>query len=322
VTDTSTTTPRWRPPAPASISEPARQALDAAPPLNPMPQLDLDDIQGWLHWIESQEAPGRDMLAALMPAADQLARTTVDIDGVPTYVLRPTHVADDSTAPIVIEIHGGGLYSGGGELAWMMTAGKATNRNANTWVPDYRMPPRHPYPAALDDCLAVYRRALADHPPTHIVISGVSAGANLAAALALRAKDEGLPMPAALVLLTPQLDLTESGDSFQTNHGIDTLPRLITTNRLYAHGHDLAHPYLSPLFGDLTGLPPTFLQAGTRDLFLSNAVRMHRKLLAAGVEVELHIFEAMPHGGFGANSPEDAELAAEVRRFEEQHLQT
>jgi monoterpene epsilon-lactone hydrolase len=322
VTDTSTTTPRWRPPAPASISEPARQALDAAPPLNPMPQLDLDDIQGWLHWIESQEAPGRDMLAALMPAADQLARTTVDIDGVPTYVLRPTHVADDSTAPIVIEIHGGGLYSGGGELAWMMTAGKATNRNANTWVPDYRMPPRHPYPAALDDCLAVYRHALADHPPTHIVISGVSAGANLAAALVLRAKDEGLPMPAALVLLTPQLDLTESGDSFQTNHGIDTLPRLITTNRLYAHGHDLAHPYLSPLFGDLTGLPPTFLQAGTRDLFLSNAVRMHRKLLAAGVEVELHIFEAMPHGGFGANSPEDAELAAEVKRFEEQHLQT
>jgi epsilon-lactone hydrolase len=318
---TDTPTPRWRPPAPASISEQARQALNAAPPLNPMPQLDLDDTHGWLHWVESQEAPGRDMLALLMPPTDQLARTTVDIDGVPTYLLRPTHVADDPTTPIVIEIHGGGLYSGGGDLAWMMTAGKATNRNASTWVPDYRMPPRHPYPAALDDCLAVYRRALADHPPTTIVISGVSAGANLAAALALRAKDEGLPMPAALVLLTPQLDLTESGDSFQTNHGIDTLPRLITTNRLYAYGHDLAHPYLSPLFGDLTGLPPTFLQAGTRDLFLSNAVRMHRRLAGAGVDVELHIFEAMPHGGFGGNTPEDAELAAEVKRFEEQHLQ-
>lgn len=138
----------------------------------------------------------------------------------------------------------------------------------------------------------------------------------------LRAKDEGLPPPAALVLLTPQVDLTESGDSFQTNHGIDTLPPLMTANLLYANGHDLAHPYLSPLSGDLTGFPPTFLQTGTRDLFLSNTVRMHRRLLAAGVEVELHVFEAMPHGGFGGNTPEDMELAAEVKRFEEQHLRS
>jgi epsilon-lactone hydrolase len=87
-------------------------------------------------------------------------------------------------------------------------------------------------------------------------------------------------MPAALVPLTPEVDLTESGDSFQTNVGIDTLPPLLATNRLYANGHDLAHPYLSPLFGDLTGLPPTFLQTGTRDLSLSNTVRMHRRLLA------------------------------------------
>ena len=90
----------------------------------------------------------------------------------------------------------------------MMTAGKATNRNAITWVPDYRMPPRHHYPAALDDCLAVYRRALGERPPTKVIISGTSAGGNLAAALVLRARDEGLSMPAALVLLTPQLDLT------------------------------------------------------------------------------------------------------------------
>jgi monoterpene epsilon-lactone hydrolase len=137
----------------------------------------------------------------------------------------------------------------------------------------------------------------------------------------LRAKDEGLPMPAALVLLTPQLDLTESGDSFHTNLGIDIIGPLMPMNRFYANGHDLAHPYLSPLFGDATGFPPTFLQTGTRDLFLSNTVRMHRKLLAAGVQTELHVFEAMPHGGFGGNTPEDAELAAEVKRFSEQHLQ-
>ncbi len=324
MTDTTTTTRRRRPPAPVSISEQAQQALNAASSLDHVqqPEPDPDDTQGWLRWVETREAPGRAMLSPLMPPQHRLARAKVELDGVPTYVLRPSHVADDSAPPIFIEIHGGSLIMGGGDLAWMMTAGKATDRNGSTWVPDYRMAPLHPYPAALDDCLTVYRHALTERPPSKIVFSGVSAGGNLAAALVLRAKAEGLPMPAALMLLTPQLDLTESGDSFQTNLGIDILTQLMPINRLYANGHDLAHPYLSPLFGDVTGFPPTFLQTGTRDLFLSNTVRMHRRLLAAGVKTELHVFEAMPHGGFGGHTPEDTQLAAEVKRFEEQHLQT
>ena len=123
----------------------------------------------------------------------------------------------------------------------------------------------------------------------------ISAGGNLAAALLVRSRDEGLPMPAALVLPTPMVDLTESGDTFQTLNGVDGgLRSQIAVNLLYANGHDLTDPYLSPLFADLSGFPPTFLQSGTRDLFLSNTVRLHRKLLAAGVDTELHIFEAMP----------------------------
>jgi epsilon-lactone hydrolase len=90
---------------------------------------------------------------------------------------------------------------------------------------------------------------------------------------------------------------------------------LMSNNRLYANGADLSHPYLSPLFGDLEGLPPTFLQTGTRDLFLSNTVRMHRRLRRAKVPAELHVFEAMPHGGFMGGTPEDRELAEEVSRF-------
>lgn len=131
----------------------------------------------------------------------------------------------------------------------------------------------------------------------------------------LRAKDEGLPTPAALVLLTPEIDLTKSGDSFETVKGLDPrLSSLKQVNLLYADGNDLTHPYLSPLFGDLSGFPPTFLQTGTRDLFLSNTVRMHRALRAAGVEAEPHVFEAMPHGGFGG-TPEDMELSREMRLF-------
>lgn len=114
-----------------------------------------------------------------------------------------------------------------------------------------------------------------------------------------------------------QVDLTESGDSFVLNQLIDVLlPRsLMPNNLLYVAGVDLAHPYLSPLFGDFSkGSLPTFIQSGTRDLFLSNAVRLHRALRRAGVPCELHIFEAMPHGGF-IGAPEDRELRAEVVRF-------
>src|SRR3954465_7100066 len=119
-----------------------------------------------------------------------------------------------------------------------------------------------------------------------------------------------------------EIALTESGDSFQTNLGIDPVLRssLAESIALYAGDHDLTHPYLSPLFADYTPpFPPTLVQGGTRDLFLSNSVRMHRALRAAGVDAELHIFEAMPHGGF-FGAPEDAEIGAEVRRFIAKHL--
>lgn len=164
---------------------------------------------------------------------------------------------------------------------------------------DYRMPPEHPYPAALDDALAAYRYVLERHAPSRIVLGGRSAGGNLAAAMLLPARDEGLALPAGLVLLSPKVDLTESGDSFQINQMVDiVLPSsLMRNNALYASGADLSPPYLSPSLGDLTGFPPTFLQSGTRDLFLSNTVRMHRALRRASVDAELHVFEAMPHGG-------------------------
>jgi monoterpene epsilon-lactone hydrolase len=133
----------------------------------------------------------------------------------------------------------------------------------------------------------------------------------------LRVRDEGLPFPAGAVLLSPEVDLTESGDSFQTNRTVEVvLPNsLMSNNVLYAGEAELSHPYLSPLYGEMSAdFPPTFLQSGTRDLFLSNTARLHRKLRRAGAPVELHVFEAMPLGRFGG-APEDLELAAEVVRF-------
>jgi monoterpene epsilon-lactone hydrolase len=180
------------------------------------------------------------------------------------------------------------------------------------------MPPDHPYPTPLDDCVAAYRALLRQCRPEDIVIGGPSAGANLAAATILRARDEGLPLPGGATLFSPAADLTESGDTWNTNFGVDTVftARATAAFHLYAAGHDLRDPYLSPVFGDFgKGFPPTLLIAGTRDVLLSDTVRLHRALSAAGVPADLHVFEAAGHSGFLGMAPEDQEPGQQIRRF-------
>ena len=301
-------------PPPDGLSEAAREVL-ARPRGEPLPEPALDDVAGWRRYAELLDALTAAALVVRQPP-EGLRTTRVEIAGAAAYELVPEHVTDPGAAPVVVELHGGALVSGGGELAWRASAPAAVRRDAVTWAVDYRMPPEHPFPAALEDCLAVYREAVARRGAGRVVVSGFSAGGNLAAALVLRAREEDLAVPAGLVLLSPALDLTESGDSFRTLRGVGGLAPMPLANRLYAGGRDLAHPHLSPLFGDVTGFPPTFVQSGTRDLFLSNAVRMHRRLLDAGVPVELRVLEAGGHGGFGGATPEDEALLAEVLAFE------
>ncbi|GAB3113215.1 alpha/beta hydrolase [Aestuariicella hydrocarbonica] len=217
-----------------------------------------------------------------------------------------------------LDIHGGGFITGGGEMCRLLAVLRAMEYGTEVFAVDYRLMPQHPYPAALDDCVAAYRQVLSQYSASDLVVGGSSAGGNLAAALMLRARDERLPPPAALLLLTPAVDITLSGDSCQTNRYLDV--------NLYGGGSELAQyagkedpttAYVSPLFGEFTAAwPPTFLMTGTRDLLLSDTVRMHRALRRAGVAAELHVNEASPHGGFmGAGAPEDAEIMAECRRF-------
>jgi acetyl esterase/lipase len=309
------TVPARHLPPPASVSEHA-QAFLAMPWRDSEPYPAVDDHDAWRRQASSTDQ----MMVELMTSgavgveADVAAEV---LDGVPGFSITPHDLPVAARGWVQLDVHGGALIAGGGEACRLMGLRAARRAGMTTWSVDYRMPPDHPYPAALDDCVTVYRALLRSYPAARIVVSGGSAGGNLAAALALRARDEGLPLPAGLVLISPEVDLTESGDSFATNLGVDralTRP-LLPANLLYANGHDLTHPYLSPLFGDFTqGFPRTFVQAGTRDLFLSNAVRMHRALWRAGVPCELHVFEAMPHGGF-FGAPEDDELNAAVHRF-------
>jgi monoterpene epsilon-lactone hydrolase len=303
-------------PLPAALSDAAKAALTAAGRTADVVPA-LDDHDGWRRLIAERGAGAAQTQTPLLERLKADVEAT-EMGGVPVYVGRPRGERLIDERHVVFDIHGGALIFGGGESAVRFEAAAISLRTGRvTYALDYRVPPDGPYPAALDDCLAVYQALLAEHKAEDIVVSGASAGGNLAAALLLRARDEGLPMPAGAILLTPELDLTESGDSFHTLMGLDTVlrSRLTEMNLFYAAGADLTHPYLSPLLGDVAGFPPTFLQAGGRDIFLSNAILMHRKLRRAGVRAELHVWEGMPHGGFNGFTPEDREVSAEMQAF-------
>ena len=165
---------------------------------------------------------------------------------------------------------------------------------------DYRMPPDFPYPAALDDAMAVSGELVKTNDPKKMAIFGTSTGNGMTLAMVLRAKAEKLPFPAAIAPGVPWSDMTKTGDSYIANEMVDNV--LVSNNgwlgdaaKLYANAHDLKDPLLSPVYGAFRGFPPTILTTGTRDFFLSNAVQVHRKLREVGVEAMLNIFERQSH---------------------------
>ncbi len=304
---------------PSTVS-PAAQAVLANPPAENFDFPPLDDPAAWRKMIAERDGAIAAMMAGRAAAAPVTVRSR-KLAHCTVYEITPDGL-DDGDDRVYLDIHGGGFIWGGGELCATMATGTAVRMAARVWAVDYRMPPDHPAPAALDDCLDAYRALLAERSPGRVVVGGASAGGNLAAALLLRARDEGLPLPAAAVLMTPAADLTESGDSHQVNLGLDPLipGRARGQFELYAGGQDLSHPYLSPLNGDFTrGFPPAILTTGTRDMLLSDTVLLHRALRRAGVPADLHVVEAGGHGGFMGAAPEDHDILREVRQFADHH---
>jgi len=306
---------------PPSVSEGARKALSEIEPFGFLPFPEQEDVEGWDRMIDGVEIYFVETLPSWIAAAGgseaQADWEAVDFgNGATGYLVQPH--SEGSSDRILFDIHGGALIFGKGESCRMFTMWQSFRNNARTYGIDYRMPPHHRYPVALDDVVAGYRYLLERYDADRIVISSNSAGGNLAVALILRCREEGLPMPAGMILQTPEVDLTESGDSFSTMADIDIgLPPLVAVNRLYANGIDLADPRISPLFADFDGpFPPTLITVGTRDRFLSNGARLNMALRRAGHHVELILMDAMPHGGFGGVD-EDRELWAEARRFAE-----
>jgi acetyl esterase/lipase len=202
-------------------------------------------------------------------------------------------------APTILYLHGGGYYFCSPRSHRSIVFGLATRSRASTFSLDYRLAPEARFPAALDDALAAYRQFLADGtPPQSIVISGDSAGGGLALATLVALRDAGDPLPAGGVLFSPWTDLGASGASIRTNDGADPMfsGRAIgRAAKLYLGDTPATHPYASPVYAELRGLPPLFIQAGSTEVLLDDSRRVAETARSAGVSVELQIWPNMPH---------------------------
>lgn len=221
---------------------------------------------------------------------------------------------------ILLFFFGGGFSAGSIESHKNLIGRLSKVANAAVCAPQYRLAPEHPFPAALDDALTSYRWLL-HHPyaRSKILFSGLSAGGGLALSLFLRLKLEKIAMPAGALFFCPWIDLTLQGDSLRSNQGKD----LLTLNRLswcvekYAKGHDLADPLISPLYGSLEGLPPLFIQTGTRDLLYSEAKEFAQKAQKQGVSVTFDVWPDMVHAWplFALQFPEAQDALERAGKF-------
>jgi acetyl esterase/lipase len=201
-------------------------------------------------------------------------------------------------AGTILYLHGGGYMACSPKTHRPITAAYAL-RGIKVFTPDYRLAPEHPFPAAVDDALAAYKGLLTlGTPPAKLAISGDSAGGGLTLALLLAIKAEALPMPSSALAFSPWTDLAITGATIQTNLARDSMLHGNTMKDgagFYLGGADPANPLASPLYGDLAGLPPLFITVGEAEVLRDDATRFADKAKAAGVPVQIKIWDNMPH---------------------------
>ncbi len=255
------------------------------------------------------------------PAKYGVTIREASMGGVPVFWVTPKQIRKRDRRRLLLNFHGGAYVYAPGRSG-LEDAMLMASRGFRVVSVDYRMLPDHPYPAAMDDAEAVWRALSAKAHPRRLGIFGTSTGGGMTLALIHRCKRKNLKLPAAVWAGTPWSDLTRTGDSYFTNEFVDS--GLVSYDGIleaaasaYAAGHDLRDPDLSPVYGDFAHFPPTLLTTGTRDLFLSNTVRVHRKLRDAGVFADLTIIEALSHADYAAlpDSPESAQVYGDAAAF-------
>jgi len=255
----------------------------------------------------------RELLSA-QPLPDEVTVTAAALGGVPT-----AEITVDGIEPrhVVLYFHGGVYVMGDAALAADLASQVGRRTQAKVISVDYRLAPEHPYPAAVDDALAAYEALLDDGiAPSDIAFAGESAGGGLAVATLVNARDHGLPLPAAALVMSPYADLTLAGATMDTKGEVDSLmsrENLQARVTDYTGGQDAALGLISPVFADLSGLPPLLIQAGTHEVLLDDAVRLAQQAAAADVEVTLDITPRVPHV-FQAFHPILDEAAAALDR--------
>jgi acetyl esterase/lipase len=235
-------------------------------------------------------------LTSAQPLPADVTVTAAVLGGVPT-----AEITIDGIEPrhVVLYFHGGVYVLGDAFQAAGLASQVARRTRAKVISVDYRLAPEHPYPAAVDDALAAYEALLQNGiAPSDIAFAGESAGGGLAVATLVNARDHGLPLPAAAFVMSPYADLTLAGTTMQTKREVDPLmSREALQSRVtdYTAGQDAALGLISPIFADLSGLPPLIIQAGTHEVLLDDAVRLARQAATADVEVTLDITPRVPH---------------------------
>jgi monoterpene epsilon-lactone hydrolase len=248
--------------------------------------------------------------------------TEATIAGVPVRVVTP--LSGEKRGRVLINLHGGGFNSDSGSLTETIPMANLTGTKVIAVL--YRLAPEHPFPAGLDDAIAVYKEVLKTYKPKNIGIYGTSAGAILTAEVTAKIKQLGLPMPGATGVFSGMGDFARAGDStamYALNglSGYLAPPKPGPTNNEYVGSTDPKDPILSPMYGDLTGFPPTLFITSGRDLLLSGTTILHRAYLRAGVDAQLVVFEALPHAFWNnPNLPESKEADGLMAKFFDTHL--
>ncbi len=235
-------------------------------------------------------------LARHLPLADGVRSSTATIAGRPALWLSPAAAPEDR---VLLWFHGGAYVMGSPTTHRQLVSHIAAAAGVRALLPDYRLAPEQPFPAAVTDAVAAYR-ALLDGglPAGQIAVGGDSAGGGLTMAMLVKLRDEGIPLPAVAVLLSPWLDLTGSGESMVTRADADPWFRpddMPVIAAFYCKPGERTDPRVSPLFADLAGLPPVLIQVGDDEILLSDATRLADSLVAAGGRAELEVWPGMWH---------------------------
>lgn len=239
----------------------------------------------------------QDHIGAILSSAKALNYREVDVDGMygEWVSVNRAHMKKY----VILHCHGGGYSTGSSLYARTLTSKLAESTSMDVLCFDYRLAPEHPYPAATEDAMKAWNYLmLLGYGARDVVLTGDSAGGNLALVLTLKLKAEKRLLPRGIVLMSPWTDLTSSGRSFQTKAELDPVlnrPYIDRMVKAYAEGKNLEDAFISPLFGNFEGFPPTYIQVGENEILLSDSLRLHQVFIDANVSVKIDVWPGMWH---------------------------